>query len=88
MILSHLPIYNLVAAILLYIQACALYYCLLGKSANAIWMGVPRREPQDLLGPNRDVRFLHRLFRYWCDLGQLFQISVLNGPETGNPLLC
>ena len=27
MILSHLPIYNLVSAIMLYIQACALYYC-------------------------------------------------------------
>ncbi len=61
---------------------------LLGKSANAIWMGVSRREPQDLLGPNRDVRFLHRLFRYWCDLAQLFQITVLNGSETGTPLLC
>jgi hypothetical protein len=27
MILSHLPIYNFVWGILLYIQACALYYC-------------------------------------------------------------
>jgi hypothetical protein len=27
MIVSHLPVYNYVATILLYIQACALYYC-------------------------------------------------------------
>ena len=42
--MSHLPIYNLVSVILLYIQACALYYCYCSARAPTRYGWVYRDE--------------------------------------------
>jgi hypothetical protein len=44
MILSHLPIYNLVSAVMLYIQACAVYYCYCSAKAPTRYGWIYRDE--------------------------------------------